>query len=289
MIRCRSEVEESVRMISSMYSSKPLSRNCKAKNSPYGSRFDNMAKCLIAVDALADNVDIWWARNKYPGLAFTIPTLERVTIGCCEVGGGGGGVVGGVGVVCGDSVYRGVGGVDCGAVCGFVKTPISAMIVRVPEKDRWCGTRGVSLLMEVEERILILGEQYGNEEYSVNSNTDEQCSVNTSSDPEALETRLRSMVAPSESSEVVAVSKSNEIESRVISILPDAKRQKKESAGVNDSAATKTNYDPRVVVATTSPVDIVNDGYRWRKYGQKLVKGNPNPRYVKWHLQIQKV
>ncbi|GJY80519.1 hypothetical protein Tco_0493270 [Tanacetum coccineum] len=52
----------------------------------------------------------------YLGLAFTIPTLERVTIGCCEVGGGGGsgGVVGGVGVVCGDGVDRGVGGVDCG-------------------------------------------------------------------------------------------------------------------------------------------------------------------------------
>ncbi|GKC49156.1 hypothetical protein Tco_1071901 [Tanacetum coccineum] len=52
----------------------------------------------------------------YLGLAFKIPTLERVTIGCCVVGGGGGGgVVGGVGVGGGgDDVDRGVGGVDCG-------------------------------------------------------------------------------------------------------------------------------------------------------------------------------
>ncbi|GJS73543.1 hypothetical protein Tco_0706384 [Tanacetum coccineum] len=94
-------------------------------------------------------------------------------------GGGGGGVVGGVGVVCGDGVDRGVGGVDCGVVCGVVygvvcgvgfswshgaegkdsfvkcdmsrndnfvgvqvKAPISTKIVRVPEKDRWCGMRG---------------------------------------------------------------------------------------------------------------------------------------------------
>ncbi|KAK1318012.1 putative WRKY transcription factor 20 [Acorus calamus] len=27
-----------------------------------------------------------------------------------------------------------------------------------------------------------------------------------------------------------------------------------------------------------SEVDILDDGYRWRKYGQKVVKGNPNPR-----------
>ncbi|GJY31251.1 hypothetical protein Tco_0414746 [Tanacetum coccineum] len=118
----------------------------------------------------------------YLGLAFTVPTLECVTIGCCEMGGGGGGgrVIGGVGVVCGDGVDSGVVGVVYGVVCGFfvglfvvvfvgnwshgaegndsfikcdmtrnddfvgvqVKAPISTMIVSVPEKDRWCGTRG---------------------------------------------------------------------------------------------------------------------------------------------------
>ncbi|CAM0912224.1 unnamed protein product [Alopecurus aequalis] len=36
--------------------------------------------------------------------------------------------------------------------------------------------------------------------------------------------------------------------------------------------------EARVIVQTTSEVDILDDGYRWRKYGQKVVKGNPNPR-----------
>lgn len=38
--------------------------------------------------------------------------------------------------------------------------------------------------------------------------------------------------------------------------------------------------EPRVVVQTLSEVDILDDGYRWRKYGQKVVRGNPNPRYM---------
>ncbi|GJV55519.1 hypothetical protein Tco_1456524 [Tanacetum coccineum] len=104
MIRCRSEVEEAVRMISSAYSS-----HCRE------------SERLRIVRMIA---------------AFTILTLERVTIGCCEVGGGGGGVVGGVGVVCGE-----LGVVSRRSAMGEVKAPISAMIVRVPEKDRWCGTR----------------------------------------------------------------------------------------------------------------------------------------------------
>jgi len=44
------------------------------------------------------------------------------------------------------------------------------------------------------------------------------------------------------------------------------------------AAASRAVREPRVVVQTTSEVDILDDGYRWRKYGQKVVKGNPNPR-----------
>ncbi|GJZ73109.1 hypothetical protein Tco_0637255, partial [Tanacetum coccineum] len=66
----------------------------------------------------------------YLGLAFIIPTLERVTIGCCEVDGGGGGggggevfggeVFGGSVVFSGDGAGNGVTGVVCGVACRVV-------------------------------------------------------------------------------------------------------------------------------------------------------------------------
>lgn len=53
---------------------------------------------------------------------------------------------------------------------------------------------------------------------------------------------------------------------------------------------SRTVKEPRVVVQTMSEIDILDDGYRWRKYGQKVVKGNPNPRYgnltIYWALGI---
>ncbi|XP_020252078.1 WRKY transcription factor WRKY24-like isoform X2 [Asparagus officinalis] len=58
---------------------------------------------------------------------------------------------------------------------------------------------------------------------------------------------------------------------------PDAKRKESESEGISGSG-NRTVREPRVVVQTTSDIDILDDGYRWRKYGQKVVKGNPNPR-----------
>jgi WRKY transcription factor 25 len=44
--------------------------------------------------------------------------------------------------------------------------------------------------------------------------------------------------------------------------------------------------EPRVVVQTISDIDVLIDGFRWRKYGQKVVKGNTNPRsYYKCTFQ----
>ncbi|XP_022873371.1 probable WRKY transcription factor 2 [Olea europaea var. sylvestris] len=58
----------------------------------------------------------------------------------------------------------------------------------------------------------------------------------------------------------------------------ESKRRKIETFPSDMSGATRAIREPRVVVQTTSEVDILDDGYRWRKYGQKVVKGNPNPR-----------
>ncbi|CAI9770760.1 unnamed protein product [Fraxinus pennsylvanica] len=62
---------------------------------------------------------------------------------------------------------------------------------------------------------------------------------------------------------------------------PEAKRWKMENQSEGISAAGTGNTtvrEPKVVVQTISDIDILDDGYRWRKYGQKAVKGNPNPR-----------
>ncbi|CAN4102556.1 unnamed protein product [Withania somnifera] len=61
----------------------------------------------------------------------------------------------------------------------------------------------------------------------------------------------------------------------------ESKRRKLETYSADMTGATRAIREPRVVVQTTSEVDILDDGYRWRKYGQKVVKGNPNPSYYK--------
>ena len=42
----------------------------------------------------------------------------------------------------------------------------------------------------------------------------------------------------------------------------------------------KRQREPRFAFMTKSEVDHLDDGYRWRKYGQKAVKNSPFPRYI---------
>ncbi|KAM3400454.1 hypothetical protein ACQJBY_005371 [Aegilops geniculata] len=63
---------------------------------------------------------------------------------------------------------------------------------------------------------------------------------------------------------------------------PVTKRRKEHADNEGSSGGTggcgKPVREPRLVVQTLSDIDILDDGFRWRKYGQKVVKGNPNPR-----------
>jgi hypothetical protein len=40
----------------------------------------------------------------------------------------------------------------------------------------------------------------------------------------------------------------------------------------------RRSSEMRLVVECDKDVDSMDDGYRWRKYGQKILKNNPNPR-----------
>ncbi|KZV20826.1 hypothetical protein F511_43409 [Dorcoceras hygrometricum] len=59
---------------------------------------------------------------------------------------------------------------------------------------------------------------------------------------------------------------------------PESKRRNTEVLTSEQASNHRTVTEPRIVVQTTSEIDLLDDGYRWRKYGQKVVKGNPYPR-----------
>ncbi|XP_023645943.1 probable WRKY transcription factor 10 [Capsella rubella] len=59
---------------------------------------------------------------------------------------------------------------------------------------------------------------------------------------------------------------------------PSSPKRRKFEASSNMIGATRTNKAQRVILQMESDEDNPEDGFRWRKYGQKVVKGNPNPR-----------
>ncbi|KAF3440475.1 hypothetical protein FNV43_RR18759 [Rhamnella rubrinervis] len=42
----------------------------------------------------------------------------------------------------------------------------------------------------------------------------------------------------------------------------------------------KNKMEHRVAFRTKSELEVLDDGYKWRKYGKKSVKNSPNPRYL---------
>ncbi|KAL6223734.1 hypothetical protein ACLB2K_002592 [Fragaria x ananassa] len=59
---------------------------------------------------------------------------------------------------------------------------------------------------------------------------------------------------------------------------PEAKKRLKKSNSEYSHSLLKAGKKPKFVVHAAGDVGISGDGYRWRKYGQKMVKGNPHPR-----------
>ncbi|KAL5865375.1 hypothetical protein ACOSQ3_002889 [Xanthoceras sorbifolium] len=96
--------------------------------------------------------------------------------------------------------------------------------------------------------------------------------------PHKIEPTTNPQLSVAASDDAKPLLQSNRIKYEVNDDAPGSKRQKKENPSASATLVDKSTGEQRFVVQTFSEIDIVNDGYRWRKYGQKLVKGNPNPR-----------
>ncbi|KAJ4977610.1 hypothetical protein NE237_008390 [Protea cynaroides] len=59
---------------------------------------------------------------------------------------------------------------------------------------------------------------------------------------------------------------------------PKYKRRKNEPQSDELGVLEESVREPRVVMQSSTDSDIIGDGFRWRKYGQKVVKGNSYPR-----------
>ncbi|OMO86508.1 DNA-binding WRKY [Corchorus olitorius] len=49
--------------------------------------------------------------------------------------------------------------------------------------------------------------------------------------------------------------------------------------GESETVRERREFKERYAFKTKSEVEILDDGYKWRKYGKKMVKNSPNPRY----------
>lgn len=61
--------------------------------------------------------------------------------------------------------------------------------------------------------------------------------------------------------------------------------QKKLKGSVAERPSLPRTSRPRYAIQTRTEVDVIDDGYRWRKYGQKPVKNSAHPRSGS-HLQL---
>ncbi|XP_060192566.1 probable WRKY transcription factor 3 [Lycium barbarum] len=100
-------------------------------------------------------------------------------------------------------------------------------------------------------------------------------------DGSALDSTECSEVPTQMATELLVKTECDETESNLIEVdewhhEPDSKRTKTEVETLASSHGTVA--ESKIVLQTRSEVDFLDDGYKWRKYGQKLVKGSQHPR-----------
>lgn len=61
--------------------------------------------------------------------------------------------------------------------------------------------------------------------------------------------------------------------------LEEGSKVRSEGCSRSVESSKKKGKKQRYAFQTRSQVDILDDGYRWRKYGQKAVKNNKFPRF----------
>lgn len=133
---------------------------------------------------------------------------------------------------------------------------------------------------EVQQEVPPLTRECGEIKLSTPASSPEEKDVGEESITRPDSTRRLKSEEPTLSAEAehYKSSKSDEVSVKEFEVIPLKKRRIKESGQTCSESVYRTFKEPKVVVHASGDVASSSDGYRWRKYGQKMVKGNPNPR-----------
>ncbi|WOL17660.1 hypothetical protein Cni_G26453 [Canna indica] len=105
------------------------------------------------------------------------------------------------------------------------------------------------------------------------------CHGNLSKPNNATGARISGRDQESDHGALEQLSESSDGEEVTEARVEEADENERDSKRRNMAASSqRASTEPRIIVQTMSEVDLLDDGYRWRKYGQKVVKGNPHPR-----------
>ncbi|KAL6615459.1 hypothetical protein ACP70R_037729 [Stipagrostis hirtigluma subsp. patula] len=78
-----------------------------------------------------------------------------------------------------------------------------------------------------------------------------------------------------------AGSSGGDVDASVLSQATLAKHDRRNNEGSTSGDGARgpvKSKSVKIAFKTRSDVDVLDDGYRWRKYGKKMVKNSPNPR-----------